>query len=93
MRTVVVGQFEWDAAKAASNLRKHGVAFEEAISVLESADTLEQPDPTDTRNVLTLGFSREARVLLVVSTETTNRTRIISARRATAHERRAFNQR
>jgi uncharacterized DUF497 family protein len=91
--TVTNGSFEWDAEKAAANLEKHGVAFEEAMTVLVSPETLELPDPTSLENVITIGFSATERVLLVVSCERSERTRIISARRATKHEAKAFNNR
>lgn len=45
--TVTHGDYEWDEDKASENLVKHGVAFEEAATVLSSALTAERPDPTD----------------------------------------------
>ena len=90
--TVIRGDFEWDADKAASNVVKHdGVTFEEAATVFASDDTLEMANPVDPSRTITVGFSAAARVLLVVSTEVDeNRVRIISARRATRQERKAF---
>jgi len=90
MSTIVAGDFEWDSEKAQLNHAKHGVAFEEAIYVLTSDDVVEMPDLEDSSRVITIGFSAVARILYVVSTETGFRTRIISARRATAEERRNF---
>lgn len=82
--------FEWDDEKAASNLRKHGVDFEEARTVFEDPFAITIPDDShsvdETRWVI-LGMSLLARVLLVVHTERRERIRIISARRATPSER------
>lgn len=90
-KTVINGGFEWDADKAASNLVKHEVSFEEAATVFAADDTLETFDAVDPSRVITVGFSAAARILLVVSTEVDeDRVRIISARRATPAERRAF---
>lgn len=90
--TVVSGGFEWDADKAASNLMKHEVSFEEAASVF-GGTTMETADAVDASVVVTMGISFSARILLVVSTEVDReRVRIISARRATASERRVFEE-
>lgn len=90
-KTVINGGFEWDEDKAASNLVKHQVSFEEAATVFSADDTLESADPVDSTRLITVGFSAAARVLLVVSTEVDeDRVRIISARRATPRERRDF---
>ena len=93
MATSVYGDFEWDTDKATANLAKHGVDFEEAASVFASSDTQEGADLGDPTRLVTIGFSAAARVLLVVTTDTAVRTRIISARRATPAERRAFAKR
>ena len=91
-KTVINGGFEWDADKAASNLVKHEVSFEEAATVF-SSDTVETADSVDPTRTITVGFSAAARILLVVSTEVDgDRIRIISARRATRAERRAFEE-
>jgi uncharacterized DUF497 family protein len=92
-KTVISGGFEWDEDKAASNVAKHEISFEEAATVFSSDDTLETTDAVDASRVITVGFSAAARILLVVSTEVDeDRVRIISARRATASERRAFEE-
>lgn len=91
MATVVVDDFEWDDAKAAANLAKHGVTFEEAaVALATDADEAASEDPNHPDRTLSLVMSRRARVLLVVTTEVTDRTRIISARKATSHEQRAY---
>jgi uncharacterized DUF497 family protein len=61
--------------------------------VFASSDTQEGADLVDPSRLVTIGFSAGARVLLVVTTDTAVRTRIISARRATPAERRAFAKR
>lgn len=81
-------RFEWDDAKAASNLAKHGVSFEDACAVFDDPSAIGEADPGVHREVRlrTIG-STGSRVLFVVSTEVDDDvTRIISARRATRHE-------
>lgn len=91
--TVISGDFEWDADKATANVAKHGVSFEEAVTVFASFATVEKADREDASRVITIGFSAQARLLLVVSTEVAeDRVRIISARRATAAEQTEYNQ-
>ena len=80
--------FEWDAAKAAANRRKHRVSFAQAAQAFLDPFAVEWIDAREThgeeRSVL-LGMS--AGVLLnLVCTERSDRIRIISARRATRHE-------
>jgi len=91
-------RFEWDPAKAASNRRKHGVTFEEAQTAFtdERALLLDDPDHSvaEERFIL-LGLSAAVRVLVVVHCY---RVRddvigIISARRATRHERQRYARR
>ena len=82
----------WHAAKAASNLRKHRVSFEEAQSALYDPDVLIKPDlehsETEER-AQAVGLSTRLRILFVVFVEMDNDViRIISARRATSRESR-----
>ena len=84
-------KFEWDAAKAASNLKKHGVSFEEAQSVFYDEYALQffdekHADAED--RFLMLGLSNEAHLLLVCHCErhAGHVIRIISARKATKNE-------
>ncbi|MBM3908404.1 MAG: BrnT family toxin [Gemmatimonadetes bacterium] len=79
---------EWDPLKAVLNLKKHGVAFAEAVAVLEDPLALTRPDeePSEFRFV-TLGRDIHERVLVVVWTERGNTVRLISARTATRRER------
>ena len=87
--------FEWEDDKAASNLRKHGVGFDEASTALLDPFALTVFDDTHTVTEdrwLTIGRSMSSRLLLVVSTERDQGTRIISARKANASERQAYEQ-
>jgi uncharacterized DUF497 family protein len=88
-------RFEWDEVKAAANLRKHGVAFEEAASVFSDALAYTFNDPDHSvgeQRLLTFGFSQLGRLLAVVHAERGRAIRIISARRATRHERGIYEQ-
>jgi uncharacterized DUF497 family protein len=88
-------EFEWDAAKAIDNLKKHGVAFEEAVAVFADplASIFDDPDHSDgERRELIIGHSDKARVIVVSFTDRDGRNRIISARPATARERRDYEQ-
>jgi uncharacterized DUF497 family protein len=81
--------YEWDPAKAAANVRKHGVSFEEAASVFldHAALTFADPDHSeDEERAITIGRSAHQRIVLVCHTEREGRLRIISARRATRRE-------
>ena len=82
---------EWDAEKAAANLRKHGVDFADAATVLSDdfALTVSDADPEEDRWV-TLGVDALGRMLVVVYTWRDGGARLISARKATASERRQY---
>ena len=81
-------EFVWDSNKALRNRRKHGISFEEACEVFydpfrqggDASDNFEARD-------FVIGFSLRRRLLVAVHTERGTRTRIISARKATNHER------
>jgi uncharacterized DUF497 family protein len=88
-------QFTWDPAKATANLRKHGVSFEDASTVFRNPLAKVLPDPTHSeqeQRSLILGHSAGGRLLLVVFTERHDRIRIISAREASARERREYEE-
>ena len=88
-------KFEWDEAKAAANLAKHGVSFEEAATVFgdQLALTFDDPDHSSGEHrFITFGVSEKSRVLLVVNVERGRTVRIISARKATKHERAIYEQ-
>lgn len=83
-------QFEWDDAKAKANLKKHGVAFDEALSVFADplARIFDDPDHSeDETRELIVGFSTKPRLLVVGFTERSGRVRLIHARRAIKAER------
>jgi uncharacterized DUF497 family protein len=83
-------RFTWDPEKAEANWRKHGVAFDEARSVFSDplAATFTDPDPSRLEERwVTIGYSSLQRLLVVVHVEQSETIRIISARQATAHER------
>jgi len=85
--------FSWDERKAASNLKKHGVSFDEAATVFADPLALAIDDLLDPERTLLLGMSNGQRLLLVVHVEVDESTiRIISARRATSHERRRYEE-
>jgi uncharacterized DUF497 family protein len=87
--TVVEGDYEWNEQKAAQNQLKHGVSFPEAVLALEDR-TPSRRQTTPTR-IGRSPFGLTPRgVLVVVSTERRDRTRIIRARRATHHEERGY---
>jgi uncharacterized protein len=87
-------RFTWDARKAASNLHKHGVSFDEAKTVFLDpwAGTMNDPDHSDDEDrFITLGTSVRGRLLVVVHVEVDeSTTRLISARSATARERMSY---
>lgn len=84
-------RFEWNSAKAAANIKKHGVSFEEAQSVFYdefAVQFFDDDHSSDEERFLLLGMSTGARLLLVChcERETGNVIRIISARNATKRE-------
>jgi hypothetical protein len=85
--------FNWDPAKAAANLRKHGVSFHEAGSVFFDPLAITYADPDHSiseHRFLTFGLSREGLVLLISHTEAADGIRIISARKATREEQKIY---
>jgi len=86
-------RFTWDPRKAAANLHKHGVSFEEAASVFADPLALAVEDTVDPERALLIGLSNRRRLVLSVYTEVDENTiRIISARRTTSHERRHYEE-
>lgn len=88
--TVIEGDFEWDADKAASNLVKHGVSFPEAATVFADPFAVYFDDGSGIGRMVVIGTSLRERVLFVVHVERGERDRIISARRATVGEREVY---
>jgi uncharacterized DUF497 family protein len=82
--------FDWDPKKARANVRKHGVSFTEAVTVFGDPLSMNMVDPDHSETeerFIALGVSERYRLLVVSYTERPPRTRIISARLATRHER------
>jgi uncharacterized DUF497 family protein len=92
MATVVSDDFEWDDEKAAKNLEKHGVSFEEAATAVIDPHALFFKDDAESNEerFQVIGRSWLENVLFVVLVERGKRDRIISARRATRKEERLY---
>ena len=91
-------RFVWDSRKAASNQKKHGVSFGEAVTAFSDERGLLIPDPDHSENeerFVLIGLSWSLRVLVVCHFhhEATGVIRIISARRATIRERAQYGAR
>jgi uncharacterized DUF497 family protein len=81
-------RFTWDPRKAASNLEKHGVSFADAATAFEDELGAYYPDTLHKDRFILIGYSRRQRHLYVVHAEVQQEViRIISARRATSHEK------
>jgi uncharacterized DUF497 family protein len=86
-------RFVWDGSKAFANERKHRVSFEEAATAFADPLALFIEDDTNRENARVIGQSRGERLLLVVYVERgTDVLRLISARRATSHERKRYEE-
>ena len=88
-------KFEWNPDKAARNLEKHGVSFQEAVTVFNDPLSVTFPDPNhsigESRYII-IGISRFGQLLIVAHTDRLERVRIISARKATRQEQRFYEQ-
>jgi hypothetical protein len=83
-------RFEWDSSKAISNVKKHRVSFDEAVTVFYDplAATFGDPDHSQEESrLITVGYSARGRLLVVSHVERCGATRVINARRATLRER------
>lgn len=88
-------KFIWDSRKAQANLRKHGVSFQEAVTVLYDPMSATTPDPDHSISefrYITFGLSNQGRVLVVSHTERGETIRIISARLASKRERHIYEE-
>jgi uncharacterized protein len=88
-------EFEWDPGKATGNLRKHKVSFNEAATVFGDffgATAADSDHSDDEHRYITVGLSNRARLLMVAHAERGGRIRIISARRLTHNERKAYEE-
>ena len=87
--------FEWDRRKESANLRKHGVGFVEATTVFDDPLSITIPDPDHAigeERLVIIGMSSKRSLLIVVHTIRGERIRMISARPATKHERRNYEE-
>jgi len=88
-------KFEWDRRKAASNLSKHGVSFEEALTVF--ADPLarifdDEDHSIEEQREIIIGHSADDRLLVVCFTAQGESSRIFSARKSTRQERKDYEE-
>ena len=87
--------YEWDAGKAAANLKKHRVSFEDATSVFLDPLAVTFPDPDhslEEHREITIGHTMREELVFVAHCERGKRIRIISARLATRLERRQYEE-
>lgn len=88
-------KFEWDPAKAAENVVKHGVSFEEAATVFRDTLSVTGLDPDhsiDEERLVIFGVSTSGRLLVVAHTERGDTIRIISTRPTTSAERKIYEE-
>jgi len=88
-------EFEWDPQKAAKNLRKHKISFNEAATVFDDPLSVTVTDPdhsAEEDRFIIVGQSYRRRLLIVSFAERGDRIRIISARELTPAERRAYEE-
>lgn len=86
-------KFEWNGTKARSNIEKHKVSFEEASTDLETPFTIDDPQhSSQEERLVTTGCSSDMKVLVIVHVDTFDTVRIISARKATKHETRQYEE-
>ena len=86
-------QFEWNPDKADLNLKKHGVSFNDASTVLNDLLSVTFPDPDHSygeERYVIIGLAHTHRLLIVSHTDRGDRVRLISAREANQHERRFY---
>ena len=85
--------YEWDPAKARANFGKHGVHFADAVAILEDDFALTMRDlSSEEERWITLGRNGLGRVIVVVYTWRKDNVRLISARPATAREKRQYEE-
>ena len=88
-------QFDWDPHKARMNLQKHGVSLDEASSVFDDPmfiTVLDEEHSVNEDRYITIGVSVYSRLLLIAHADRGEMIRIISARKATIHERRFYEE-
>ena len=88
-------EFEWDPVKADTNEANHGISFLEACEVFEDIQSSAVQDPDhsyEEDRYLIFGITRNGKFLVVSYTERNDRIRLISARKMTPRERKAYEQ-
>ncbi|MBD2196288.1 MULTISPECIES: BrnT family toxin [Calothrix] len=88
-------EFEWNPNKAALNVEKHGVSFQEAATVFNDPLSVTFPDPAHSigeNRYIIIGMSRYRELLVVAHTDRDEKVRIISARKATRQERKFYEE-
>jgi uncharacterized DUF497 family protein len=88
-------RFAWDEKKAAKNLNKHGVSFEESATVFDDplSDTFPDPDHSlEEHRFVIIGSSESGKILVVAHTDEGELVRIISAREVTHGERKSYEE-
>jgi hypothetical protein len=88
-------RFEWDEQKARQNLKKHGVSFEEAATVFGDHLSMTVADPlhsTLEQRWVTMGLTYLGRLAVVVHTNRGNVVRLVSARKVTRREKKAYEE-
>ena len=88
-------EFVWDREKAAANLAKHGVDFEDAATAFDDLLSITIPDPDHSEGedrFLLIGQSKAGRLLVIAHTERGNEIRLINARAATRRERQNYEE-
>lgn len=91
----MTGRFTWDPKKAASNLKRHAVSFEEAITVFANLLARifdDENHSVDERREIIIGHSAQDRLLVVCFTEREDAIRLIGARKATSNERKDYEE-
>jgi uncharacterized DUF497 family protein len=86
-------KFQWDPNKAAENLTKHAVSFEEGSTVFGDPLAATVPDPdhsVEEQRFVTIGLSASQKLLVVVHSDRDDDIRIISVRRATPSEKKRY---
>jgi uncharacterized protein len=87
--------FEWDEVKAKENLKKHGMSFEEGKTIFNDSFLFTFQDIEHSVNeerYINIGLSANVRILIVIHTERQEKIRIVSCRKATARERRFYEE-
>ncbi len=87
--------FEWDRHKTKANFKKHRISFDEATTIFADPLLVTFPDPLHSHaeeRYLSIGVSRTGRVLIVAHVDRHNKIRLVSCRKATASERRRYEE-